>query len=230
MRSIETIAPIPLDQLKEYFVDKNVLFLVKYNESTLKEEQLLTYLSNLEIPSDILFKDMSDLYDMLKVYLKFDRIVDVPILKHFTIQILLEYRGLVEKNHHEVFVEENRPLLDIWAERLDSLTLFNFYIVESPQMKSFVKSHGESEYDGNMGINFVQLLNEPLFYEFYQKIDRKNLKYFPTYFNNNMFNGKTLYEYWANENNPLFLVNWGILTNWGQDIDTKEPVDDTPIQ
>ena len=230
MRPIETIAPISLDRLKEYFDDKEVIFLIKYSESNLKGEQLLTYLSNLEIPSDILFRDMNEIYEMLNVYLMFDRMVDIPILKNFTIQILLEYRGLVEKNHHSDFVKENKSLLDIWAERLDSLTLFNFYIVESPQLKSFVKSHGESEYDGNMGINFVQLLDEPLFYEFYQRIERKNLKYFPTYFNNNMFNGKTLYEYWANENNPLFLVNWGILTNWGQDINTKEPVDDTPIR
>lgn len=230
MKPIETIAPIPLDQLKEYFVDKEVLFLIKYDESTLKEEQLLTYLSNLEIPSDILFREMNDLYDVLEIYLQFDRMVDVPILKHFTIQILLEYRGLLEKNNHEKFIQKNLETLNIWAERLDSLTLFNFYIVESPQMKSFVKSHKESNREGNIGINFVQLLDDPLFYEFYRKVDKKNLKYFPTYFNDNIFNGKPLFEYWANQDNPLFMANLGILTDWGKDLGTKESNNDTPIQ
>lgn len=230
MRPIETIAPIPLDQLKEYFIDKEILFLVKYDESNLKGEQLLTYLSNLEIPSDILFKDMSDLYKILEIYLRFDRIVEIPILNHFMIEVLLEYRGLLEKAVHHDFIQKNREELDIWAERLDSLTLFNFYTVESPKMKSFVESHEKSRYDNNTGINFVQLLNEPLFYEFYRKVDKNNLKYFPTYFNDRIFNGKPLYEYWANRNNPLFMVNLGVLTNWGQDIDIKESVDDTPIQ
>ena len=229
MKTIETIAPIPLDQLKEYFIDKDVVFLIKYQESTLKGEQLLTYLSNLEIPCNLLFKDLSELYEVLETYLTFDRLVNVPILKHFVINILLETRELVDPKHPD-FISKNKELLDVWAQKLDSLTLYNFYTVQSEQLKEFVKSHGESEYDGNSGINFVQLLDEPLFYEFYRKVDRNNLKYFPSYFNNNMFNGKTLYEYWANENNPLFLVNLDILTDWENDPTEKESLDDTSIQ
>ena len=229
MKTIETIAPIPLDQLKEYFIDKDVVFLVKYQESTLKDEQLLIYLSNLEIPCDLLFKDVSELYEVLETYLVFDRLVNVPILKHFVINILLETRNLVEPKHSD-FIVKNKEVLNVWSQKLDSLTLYNLYTVQSPQLKEFVKSHGESEYDGNAGINFVQLLDEPLFYEFYRKVDKNNLKYFPSYFNNNMFNGKTLYQYWANENNPLFLVNWGILTDGGNDLTEKEYLDDTSIQ
>lgn len=222
MKTIETAAPIPMDHIKEYFSDKNILFLVKYEESALKGEQLLTYLSNLELPCDLLFKNMSELYEVLETYLTFDRIVNIPILKHFMISVLLETRGLVEPKHSD-FISKNKKMLDVWSEKLDSLTLYNFYTVRSPQLKEFVKSHGKSKYDGDFtGINFVQMLNEPIFYEFYRKVDKNNLKYFPSYFNNSMFNGKSLYEYWADENNPLFLANWGILTDGGTNLE-QEP-------
>ena len=51
-----TIAPIPIEDLKAYFENKEITFIIDYNNSTLKGEKLLTYLSNLDVPCDINFK------------------------------------------------------------------------------------------------------------------------------------------------------------------------------
>jgi hypothetical protein len=44
----------------------------------------------------------------------------------------------------------------------------------------------------------------------YEKIDKQDLKFYKKYFEDYMFKGKNLYSYWANENNPMFLLTFGI--------------------
>lgn len=213
MKVVETVAPIPITELKLYFEDKELLYKIDYEKSQLKGEQLLTYLSNLELPCDIHFANQADLYSLLKDYLNYDRLVEVPILIKVLISVLLQKRKLTTNTGHSSFIEENGEILQIWEERLDALTLYNFYIVNSQRMKNFVTSHGTVEREEtSRGINFVHLLNKPIFFEFYRKVNRENLKYYPKYFNDYIFNGKNLYKFWANPLNPLYLVHLEILT------------------
>ena len=60
--------------------------------------------------------------------------------------------------------------------------------------------------------------NEEFFY-FYQILDTSNLRYYSRYFSENMFKGRNLYSFWANNNNPMFLITWGILE---EKINSKE--------
>lgn len=213
MKVVETVAPIPISELKIFFEDKDLIYKIDYEKSQLKGEQLLTYLSNLELPCDLSFNNNEDLYSLLKEYLVYDRLVEIPILIKLIIDVLLQKRELTTDMSHLLFIEENKEILNIWEERLDALTLYNFYIVNSERMKNFVTSHGTVEREETTkGINFVHLLNKPLFFEFYRKINRENLKYYPKYFNDYIFNGKNLYKFWANPLNPLFLVHLEILT------------------
>ena len=46
----DTVAPIPIEELKEYFNDDSIVFNIDYANSTLKGNKLLTYISNLDIP------------------------------------------------------------------------------------------------------------------------------------------------------------------------------------
>ena len=46
----DTVAPIPIEELKEYFNDDSIVFNINYANSTLKGNKLLTYISNLDIP------------------------------------------------------------------------------------------------------------------------------------------------------------------------------------
>ena len=54
---IETIVPIDLKNLKKYFEDKSESYMIDYEKSKLKGAQFLTYISNLDIPCDILNYD-----------------------------------------------------------------------------------------------------------------------------------------------------------------------------
>jgi hypothetical protein len=209
MRIIETKAPLELEQLKEYFTDKNVFYMIDYEQSDLKGDMLLTYLSNLEIPCDIKVEQSENCMDLLKYYLNFKQIVSIPFLEHKTIDILFQVKGLYEGNDKQ-FIDENKEIIQKWIEKLDSLSLFNMWVVNEDSFKEFVENFPKDSTNDIAGINFVSLLKHEHFYSYYNVIEEDNLKFFSAYFEEYMFKGNNLYSYWANKNNPMFLLNWAI--------------------
>ena len=209
MRIIETKAPLELEQLKEYFTDKNVFYLINYEQSDLQGDMLLTYLSNLEIPCDIVVEQTPNCMNLLKDYLNFKQIVSIPFLEHKTIDVLFQAKGFYEGNDKQ-FIEENKDIIQQWIEKLDSLSLYNMWIVNEETFKEFAESFPNDNSNDIAGINFVSLLKHEHFYTYYNAIEEKNLKFFNKYFEEYMFKGDNLYSYWANENNPMFLLNWAI--------------------
>ena len=213
---IKTIAPIAIEDLKKYFVDKSIIYNIDYTNSKIKGTKLLTYISNLDIPCDITFNDKNEKEELLKEYLNSSVLCSIPSLEIQTIKLLLEYKEIgIEINPilYKNFIEDNLEIIKKWEGILDSLTLYNMYIVNSPEMQEFVKGFPEDNTDDLTGINFLSLLKHEDFFMFYNKIDQSNLKFYSTYFNNYMFKAKNLFSYWANENNPLFLLTWGIANN-----------------
>jgi len=213
MQVIETIAPISLDHLKVYFTDKETLFKINYADSELKEDKLFVYLSNLELPCDLVFSSDEEVMAAVKSYLHFSHILSVPILENLTISLLLQFKGIGEdKIWPEEFLNENSAILNSWVQKLESLTLYNLYTVDLEDLKDYVKTFKEDNTSSTEGINFVSLLKNPNFYMFYNSIDENNLTYYSTYFEEYMFKGSNLYSYWANENNPMFMLTWSIVS------------------
>lgn len=212
MNIINTIAPISIDELKKYFVDKDCFYVINYKDSKLKGKKLLTYLSNLEIPSDINFTGTTEeeFHEIFSEYLNMEMICNIASLEITVIETLKEYRGITNTNLFTNLIQKNKTILDEWLVKIDSLTLYNMYVVKDEEFKQFVESHPQDDTDSLIGVNFVSLLKHGDFYSLYQKVDVSNLKYFKTYFDEYMFKGKNLYSFWANENNPLFLLTYGI--------------------
>jgi hypothetical protein len=211
MNIVETIAPISIDNLKKYFTDKTTFFVIDYKNSTLKSTKLLTYLSNLDIPCDINFKDCSveECFNMIEDYLHTTMIVNIPSIEKATIGILHQAKELTPISDKE-FIEKNKEILHKWISKLESLTLYNMYIVKDDTFKDFVDAFEIDDSNELIGVNFISLLKRKEFYSFYKNTNQKNLKFYSHYFNDYMFKGKNMYSYWANENNPLFLLTYGI--------------------
>jgi len=212
MNIVETTAPISIEYLKKYFIDKNTLYIIDYKQSQLKSNKLMTYLSNLEIPCDIKLNELDtvELYELVKSYMETTMIVNLKSLELFVIHLILETKGLLKEECHKDFIEANKELIDSWISKLDSLTLYNMFSVDNDEFKSFVKQFPEDDTDSVHGINFVSLLENKEFYDIYIKIDQNKLKFYSKYFQEYMFRGKNMYSYWANENNSLFLLTYGI--------------------
>lgn len=211
---IMVTAPLGIEDLKKYFTDKETKFLIDYENSKLQGESLLVYLSNLEIPCDIKIGE-SDLFELASHYLKFTQILNIDVLENVLIDILLIYKKLpviVDQCYPCIakFIEDHREELKNLTSKLDSLTLYNMYIIQDDDLKKFVTDHPEDPTDDIKGINFVSLLKNKRFFYYYNSVETDNLKYYSKYFNDYMFGGKGMYSFWAHENNPMFILTWGI--------------------
>ena len=209
MNVITTKAPISIEDLKVYFQDKDTKYLIDYGISDLKGEKLLTYLGNLDLPCDILYDNDESLFEMVEAYLKFTHIVNIHSLEFRVIDMILQRKNLKQQFTPNA-VERFGELLDQWIKKLESLVLYNIYMLSDESLKEDVSNHPHDDTDSTEGVNFVSLLKHPEFYTFFETVDESNLTYYSKYFNDYMFKGKNLYSYWANENNPMFLLTWGI--------------------
>lgn len=205
MEIIETTAPISIEDLKKYFTNKDTFYIIDYSKSEMKGSKLLTYLSNLDLPVDIKEPDMN----LVKDYLSGISLVNIDSLENIVINILLQYKNLVKEDNYKNFIEENKELVSQWSDKLDSLTIYNVYIIKSEELRSYAQNFPKDETKDLVGVNFLSLLKHERFYSFYNKIN-KNIKFYTNYFNDYMFRGKNMFSYWANSNNPLFLLTMAI--------------------
>lgn len=212
MNVIETTAPISIEDLKKHFTDKSCVYFIDYKNSKLQGKTLLVYISNLDISCDLNLSGLSvkELSELFREYLHFEMICNIPVLEQIAIKTI-QYKKQIENcSNMSIFVEGNEDILNTWISKLDSLTLYNMTITGSEEFKSYVESFPENDTTSVEGINFVSLLKHENFYSTYEKIDSDSLQNYTNYFNNYMFKGNNLYSYWANENNPLFLLTFAI--------------------
>ena len=210
MTVIKTIAPIAIQDLKLYFTDKSTFYHIDYANSALKNAKLLVYLSNLDLPCDLIIDQVSaEFKELLVAYLHHPLVVNLPLLENAAIDMLLESKGLGSFGYAD-FIAENADIIKHWTQVLDSLTLYNLYTINSPELKDFVTAHPINETSTAEGINFVSLLKNDKFYDFYAKVDSGNLQFYKNYFDLTMFKGANLYSYWANGANPMFLLTYGV--------------------
>lgn len=215
MKKIDTIAPISIENLKEYFADNNTFFIIDYTNSSLKGNKLLTYLSNLDVPCDIKFQSEEEVFELMVEYFNTTMILNIDSLEKKALEILLYYKynndGINET--FEKFINNNEYIISKWISLIESLTLYNMFIIKKDESQEFVSQFPVRENDDLKGINFVSLLKHEVFYDLIAKIDPKNLFFFREYFEQNIFKGKNLFEYWANEKNFMFLLTVGYFDN-----------------
>jgi hypothetical protein len=209
MNIVETKAPISIEDLKLYFNDNETFYNIDYTTSDIKSEKLLVYISNLDIPCNIKFNSEEEIEEMIGVYLNSNFLVNIESLELKAMDLLFQEKGIIKKRDLAL-LEKYSEEIDTWATKLESLTLFNMYMLNSNEIKEWItESHPTDDTSELTGVNFLSLLKYEMFYSYYQKMTQE-LKYFSTYFNEYMFKGKNLYSYWANENNPMFILTYHI--------------------
>lgn len=200
---IETKAPIAIDDLKKHFTDENVEFLIDYDKSDLKGEKLLTYLSNLDLPCDLKNMDMS----LLKDYFHSTSLLCCKELEEQAIDVLLQFKTIDDFGPDvQKFISENLDIVKTWTSKLDSLSVYNMHTINEPKFKEYAESFTHDDTDELEGVNFISVLKNTRFFEFYKHVKKDDLKFYTKYFNEYMFRGKNMYSYWANANNPMFLL------------------------
>lgn len=227
MKIIKTIAPIPIDELKQFFVDKDIKFVIDYKNSKLQGSKLLIYLSNLDIPCDIdIDDDQNAAFELLTEYLNSHFLVSIELLEKLALEAVLCYKKILVNANFDKFVEDNLEILERWSDILNSLALYNISTVSIPELKKQLNQFEVNNDDSSKGINFVNLLKHEVFYNFFSSFDKSKLKYYSNFFENSVFKGKNLYHYWANENNTMFILTWSI-ANPNIDLDKFDSIFET---
>lgn len=218
----DTVAPIPIELLKEYFSDDSIVFNIDYANSLLKGDKLLTYLSNLDVPCKLTGWDntpVEDRFEILKDYMNSKLVVNSPELEVCVLKILYEaseypffvsyetVENILSKEEINIFCKNNKELTEKWLTMLASCSLYAIHTV--PELSELVQKEHETidDYD-YCGVNFVNLFAHEITQEL-MTADRK-LYYFEKQFNEPMFKGKNMFSYWENEANTMALITWGI--------------------
>jgi len=218
---IETTVPISIENLKKYFENKNIKFLINYNDSNLQEEKFLTYISNIDIPCDIIFDRKEENHvKLISHYMKMTNIVNLPSIENEVLSICLEASNYCDCGYKD-FIEENKEIVKHWLEILKSMGLYNMYtITYDDNFKEYVKSHTNKN-SNSIGLNFVNLLKYQETSLLFKINEGEEVYYYEDLFNEYMFKGNNLYYYWQNENNNLFLITWGVINGVWHDLKEK---------
>ena len=219
--------PLDINQIKEFFQNKELFFLIDYTKSKIKGNMFLTYISNMDLPSDILLADLSktEKFELTKIYLETRNINTASALKYATTQILLENRGvdtaeiferpLFSKEECQEFISTNKELIEKWDTFIQSTMVYFLTSVEAIEeqhnFKSDFKLIDDPQY---IGCNVVNLFSVPSFLELYfSKPPTKELHYFKQQFEEYMFKGKNFYHYFMVPQNSLYQAFNFLLTS-----------------
>lgn len=216
MKYIQTVAPLPIDQIKEYFKDKSTFFMIDYLESKIQGKVLLVYLANLDIPSDLIISDSvskEQKFELLEAYFDSKSISNIAYLNVAAAQVILQATNInsseiirnkvLTDDECEEFINKNEFLVGKWIHFIDSTMLFLIKSFNELDEEIQVKNNFTNIDDGHyVGLNVVNLFQIPGFLELYFSTNRDlNLTYFVQQFEAHMFKGKSLYQCYVNDLN-----------------------------
>lgn len=232
----ETIVPLEIESIKEYFEKKDLFFIINYGKSQVKGSMFLTYISNLDLPCEINFNDATkqEKFDIVKVYMETRNINNSDVLRITVADLLLSFKNFDVTGlfHNPIFTNEekaefigqNLELFKKWDQFLFSTMIF--LIKSFPELNKVLQIEGqfkEKEDPAFIGLNVVNLFSIPSFLEMYYTTPlQQELFYFKTQFDEHIFKGKNFYSYYNCEENTFLHLLTAVLVG---DIDPKELVD-----
>jgi hypothetical protein len=193
----ETAVPIPTDLIREFFTNKGIYYLVDYQKSRLKGSNFLTYLTNLNVPTDVIFGDRME-YDeyseLMQAYLNQRSVIACPLLHVMAAELLLFAKGFPREltpymtptpidSYLFRFVDENKDQINRWLHFIDSTQVFALSAIkrlnEHYKPIEIFPVIDDKEY---VGSNIAQLYRIPEFIAYYFSMEDKGIKYELSYF------------------------------------------------
>lgn len=204
--TIRTTAPIPTDIIRRKFKE-NIEFIVDYSESRFKGKVFITYLSNLDINVRINLPNVEETLELVSAYLSYPKVTNLPDLEMIAINLLLAYRGKPNFLSFDPtdFIKSHEEILSTWNRRICQLPVFALY-ARGGEYKAHAEGYPLDEDVSMAGINYVKLIEQPLFSILIDDIKDEELTYNPMLFTSYFFTGANLFNYFASPNNPMFFV------------------------
>lgn len=210
-------APIPAEAMREYFSDKDILFVIDYNASRLKGSVFLMYLTNLAMPVDIKI-DLSNYEEyskLMQAYFEYQGVVECNTLAALAGEIVMHFAGVpadqrlyrspIDQNLVHRFCMENEATIATWCVFLDSMVTY----IGKKLSPALMEDEDIPVVDSlnAIGQNVVNLVRLPDFLTDYFSFSQlKAQVYFKRQFDDAIFGGKPLAYYFLCQSNSLTLL------------------------
>lgn len=225
----EITAPLKVEELKNFIEKKDTFYLIDYKNSELRDGIFLNYLSNLDLPCEVLLNDCSynEKEQLLLAYLNSKNIVNIESLAFNVSKILLDYRGIetsdifdnpaLSTEETKQFIVSHEEVLKKWEHFFESTIVYALYLMKDLDSENDIKSQVPHIDDSNyVGLNVVNLFQNPIFMEmFFIPGTRTELSFFVRQFDEYMFKGANLFQYYHTHNNTILALMIG---QYGGDI------------
>jgi hypothetical protein len=217
MTYYDTTVPIPIEDIKQYFNNKDIVFNIDYTSSKLKDRMFLTYLSNLDLPANINTEldniEVEEWASLIKSYMELNNINDIPVLNNIIGYILFYAIGqdiddsnlILKKEDISQFIEDNTELVQKWIIFLNSSLVYLIYIFKDlkdiADVEHDIQEMDDADY---VGMNIVNLIKDEDFLLSYYGLpaNTEDIYFFKQQFTTYMFKGKPLYHYYI-QNKPV---------------------------
>ena len=224
---VETTVPLKMEQIKDYFKNQNQIYLIDYHGGELKGEMLLAYISNLDLPCNLLLdpSKKDDVMELLKAYFVTKSICEVDFLILLSAQIVLENVGFdtftynefpefLTKEEIDLFIKENKEIVDKWTTFIASTMLYQLTVIKDLENEyEFSSKFPEIDDPNYVGYNVIQLFSLGNFTtSFFSVPYSGGVHYFVKQFNDYMFGGKSFFDYYSHPNNLMFVYLEGVLS------------------
>lgn len=218
---IHTGVPFSVEQLQQLFSDKDLAVIVDYHESKHRGQKFLTYLSNMDVTSDVMVsKSVSkeDRFELIREYMESRLMIGCPSLAITVACILTAFKGLddyfinvenpiLDAPEIMEFIEQNNLLVNKWVLFMDSTILFCLSVnIKYQQVFGHPALRHRTYNDVRfVGSNIVQLFEVPRFMEIYFSAPIGEVCWFTKQFDVDeyIYGGNNLFSYYLSDQNPL---------------------------
>lgn len=218
--------PLQIEELKEFFTNKESKYIVEYSKCELKDHRFIAYVSNLEMNClvDLTNCGFGEKSSLILSYMESKNMVNIPSLLNCIAQILLEKKGInteqiivnsvFTKDEMSQFIKNNSQILQKWINFIDSSPVYMMTLNKEIEEKYKPEAISEQIDDINyIGLNVAWMFSVPCFLEFYLSAPNvSKMYYFKQQFKEYMFRGKNLFSYFCVPENTLFVIYEGILS------------------
>lgn len=224
-------APIPPESMREYFSDKEILFVIDYNASRLKSTVFLMYLSNLGMPVDVkLDLNNYDAYsELMKAYFEYPGVVNSTSLMVLAGEIVMYFLNTpvdqypfaspIDRAFLKRFCDENSATIAQWCIFLDSMVTYIGKVLMPGLINDPADEMAIIDKHDVVGHNVVNLVAAPDFLRTYFTASALKAQiYFKRQFEDPIFGGKKLAYYFLCPSNTVnLLLNKEVVQQMSED-------------
>lgn len=210
-------APLGTADIREFFENKELYYIINHSQSKLKGAQFLTYTTNLNLPGDITFdEDLSyeEYSQIMKAYFNQNSITPLTGLHVMAAQLLLLAKGIpdelmpynlpFDESFTDRFIDENKEQIDKWLHFIDSAPVFAVHSIQRLR-EHYTPFDNYDVIDDRtyVGANAAVLFTLPDFIFIYFTAKEFKLTFFNHQFNDYIFKGNHLSRWFDHKNNPI---------------------------